>query len=423
MRTILIIALNDLSIFFRQRGNLIGLLVIPVLLTTAVGWANSSNRGSEPTYLRVDVIDQDQTAASADLLAQLRLTDDTLVLCPQDNDAADRCDLDNGPLTQPLAMERAQAETTGGLLIIPAGYGAAVTGVQPAQLDYYSADDPLLPGAVSQAVASVLQQVNRSAVTARVGANLLASLTQGLPGESALPAEVESAVYAHAEARFANQPPLLRYATTNAAASDTAEASGIQRGFGQSVPGMSTLYVIFTVLAGTVILLRERRQWTLQRLAAMPLTRAQILGGKILTYFTLGMIQYAIVFTIGLVVGLDLGNDLPAMLALMAAFTLCMTALALALATRVTSEGQANGLRNLIALTLAPLGGAWWPLEIVPSFMQRIGHLSPVAWVMDGFQQLIFNQGTFVDVLPEIGILLAIALVFFLIGIRGFRVQ
>jgi len=100
-----------------------------------------------------------------------------------------------------------------------------------------------------------------------------------------------------------------------------------------------------------------------------------------------------------------------------------MTALALTLATRVTSEGQANGLRNLIGLTLAPLGGAWWPLEIVPTFMQRIGHLSPVAWVMDGFQKLLFNQGNFVDVLPEIGILLAIALVFFAIGIRGFRVQ
>jgi ABC-2 type transport system permease protein len=122
-------------------------------------------------------------------------------------------------------------------------------------------------------------------------------------------------------------------------------------------------------------------------------------------------------------VGLDFGRDLPAMVAIMAAFAFCMTALALALATRVESEGQANGLRNLIALTLAPLGGAWWPLEIVPGFMQRIGHLSPVAWAMDGFHELIFNQGNFVDVLPEIGILLAIALVLFGIGVRGFRVQ
>jgi ABC-2 type transport system permease protein len=122
-------------------------------------------------------------------------------------------------------------------------------------------------------------------------------------------------------------------------------------------------------------------------------------------------------------VGLDLGNALFAMVTVMAAFALCMTALALALATRVTSEGQANSLRNLIGLTLAPLGGAWWPLEIVPGFMQQIGHLSPVAWAMDGFHALLFNQGTLVDILPEVGVLLAITLVLFGIGIRGFRVQ
>jgi hypothetical protein len=42
---------------------------------------------------------------------------------------------------------------------------------------------------------------------------------------------------------------------------------------------------------------------------------------------------------------------------------------------------------------------------------------------MDGFHDLIFNQGTLVDVMPEIGVLLAIALVLFGIGVRRFRVQ
>ena len=421
MRIILNIALNDLTIFFRDRGNLIGLVILPVALTMAVGWANSSN-SSGPTSLLVDVIDHDQSPRSAELLEQLRLANETLVFCPQDNDAADRCGLESLPLDQARALARAQDENTSGLLVIPAGYGAAVTGIQSVQLDYYSTDDPAFPGVVRQTVENVLQRVNSSAVTARVGARLLTSLMPQLraDAQTATGQSLEQAVYQQAELRLANRPPAVRYVTTKG---DAPAISGVQRGFGQSVPGMSTLYVIFTVLGGTVVLLRERRQWTLQRLAVLPLTRAQILGGKILTYFTLGMVQYCVVFAAGLAVGLDLGNDLLAMFALMVAFALCMTALALALATRVTSEGQANGLRNLIGLTLAPLGGAWWPLEIVPTFMQRIGHLSPVAWVMDGFQKLLFNQGNFVDVLPEIGILLAIALVFFAIGIRGFRVQ
>jgi ABC-2 type transport system permease protein len=420
MQTIFTIALNDLTIFFRARGNLIGLIVLPLAITVAVGWANSGRSG--PSVLRVDIIDLDQSAQATALLTQLRAINPALRLCPMDNNADDLCRLDGAPLTEPLALERVRNEWVDGLLIIPNGYGAAIAQAQPMQLPYYSTDDPALPGPVRQAVESVLQQVNGATVAARVGARFLGILAPLLTLDAVIPGDqaVEQAIYQRAERILAARPPAVRYETTKA---DTPQMSGIQNGFGQSIPGMGTLYVIFTVLAGTSNLLRERQQWTLQRLAALPLTKAQILGGKILGYFTLGMIQYGVVFAVGLVIGLDFGNDLLAMVLVMAAFALCMTALALLLATLVTSEGQANGLRNLLALTLAPLGGAWWPLEIVPEFMQQIGHLSPVAWAMDGFQELIFNQGTLVDVMPEIGVLLAIALVLFGIGVRRFRVQ
>jgi len=421
MQTVLHIAVNDLRIFFSARGNLIGLVVLPIALTLAVGWANSGGGGG-PTRLLVDVVDLDQSARSAELLTELRAVNDTLLLCPMDNDADDICQLEGTTLTQALALERAQNERTSGLLIIPGGYAVALEEAQPLQLPYYSTDDPDFPGPVRQAVESVLQRVNSAVVTSRVGVSFLSILAPllSLDGLPATEATLEQAVYQRAETLLTEQPPAVHYVTTMA---DTPEISGIQSGFGQSVPGMGTLYVIFTVLGGTTALLRDRRQWTLQRLAALPVTKAQILGGKILTYFILGMIQYVIVFAAGLAVGLDLGDAPVAMLAVMAAFALCMTALALVLATRVTSEGQANGLRNLIGLTLAPLGGAWWPLEIVPSSMQRIGHLSPVAWAMDGFHELIFNQGGFIDILPEVGVLLAIALALFGIGIWGFRVQ
>jgi hypothetical protein len=42
---------------------------------------------------------------------------------------------------------------------------------------------------------------------------------------------------------------------------------------------------------------------------------------------------------------------------------------------------------------------------------------------MDGFQDIIFYGGGLVDVLPEMGVLMAIALVCFAIGILGFRYE
>jgi ABC-2 type transport system permease protein len=84
---------------------------------------------------------------------------------------------------------------------------------------------------------------------------------------------------------------------------------------------------------------------------------------------------------------------------------------------------QGAAMLNLLGLTLAPLGGAWWPLDIVPPVMQTIGHLSPIAWAMDGFQKLLFRQGTLVDVLPEAGVLVVLSAVFFVIGIARFKYE
>jgi hypothetical protein len=53
--------------------------------------------------------------------------------------------------------------------------------------------------------------------------------------------------------------------------------------------------------------------------------------------------------------------------------------------------------------------------------MQFIGHLTPVAWVMDAFRDLIYFGGGFADIVPELSVLLAAAVVLFGVGIWRFR--
>jgi ABC-2 type transport system permease protein len=76
-----------------------------------------------------------------------------------------------------------------------------------------------------------------------------------------------------------------------------------------------------------------------------------------------------------------------------------------------------------MGMTLAPLGGAWWPLEIVPDFMKTIGHLSPIAWAMDAFQEMMFYNGGVLDILPMLGVLLIMAAAFFGFGVWRFRYE
>lgn len=421
MRPILTIIGNDLKVFFSQRGNLVGLFVLPVLLTLVIGWSLGRMGGGGPTQLRVDLIDLDQSAMSAQLMEELRAANDALMLCPFDNDADDNCRLEDEPLHLERAIERVTAGRTQALIVIPAGYAAALEGFQRVTIDYYSLSDPMQPGPVLQSLNAVLQRASTASMTTGVAASLLDNLTAAVelpPIDTETRAGFLRTLYLRAQQMLTEQPPPVRFRIANAA---NESEDGSDNGFNQSGPGMGSLYVMFTVLGGMAVLLRERRQWTLQRLITLPISRSQILGAKIGVYFVLGMIQFFIVFIVGAAAGMNIGSNPLALLAVMAAFVLCITSLTFALAPWIKNEGQARGLVLLLSLSLAPLGGAWWPLEIVPDLMQTIGHISPVAWAMAAFQDLIWYNGGFIDVLPEIGVLLAAAAILFAFGIRSFK--
>jgi ABC-2 type transport system permease protein len=421
MRNIWNIALNDLRVYLKDPGALVNLFVVPIMIAVVLGFGLGG--GTATTQLRVDVIDNDQTALSKQFLADLRAANNTLVLCPFDNKEDDFCQLgkDNRiTLTEDTSIKRLTDNTALALIEIPAGFEAGVQNGQPESIVYRSNDNAAAPSYILQAVQAVVQRLGGAQVAATTGLNIAESSGSIDFKDDAEKAAFRQAVYDSA-AKTWNQDPFK--VDFQQSAADPNELSSRQRGFGQSIPGIASMFVVIFVLTSMITLPQERKNWTLQRLATMPVSRPQILGGKILMYFLLGMIQFLAMFTVGRILGLSLGNDLPALLAVMVSLTLCGTALAFAMGTFVRTEMQGAALVNLLGLTLAPLGGAWWPLEIVPEFMRTIGHISPIAWAMDGFHTLLYNQGTFSDILLPVGVLLAMAVVFFAIAIARFRYE
>jgi ABC-2 type transport system permease protein len=78
----------------------------------------------------------------------------------------------------------------------------------------------------------------------------------------------------------------------------------------------------------------------------------------------------------------------------------------------VTPNAQAAaGLATFLVLTMSATGGAWFPLSLMPEFMQRIGKLTLVYWAMEGFDQVLWAGDSMVQILPTVGILLGIAAV------------
>ena len=424
MRTIWTIARNDLRQILNERGIWINLVVIPLVLAYVIGLANGSAGAGSSDAPRaatvvIDVVDHDNSAASMALIAAIQATNPNYLLCPLQNSDDDACELGDAPLDAALIETRLREQTSVAYIEIPQGYGETIAAGEQARIIYRSNENSIAPSFVLQGLQAAIQRTGALEIASQVGSTA-ALETPGLRLDGATETALVDAIRQRASDLLNAQPPLVNVVIPADSGASARQGGG---GFSQSVPGTATMYVMFAIFPAAVALLTERKQWTLQRLVTMPVTRAQILGGKLLARFIIGMIQYGIVFTFGYLLGVRYGNDPIALLLTMAAFVLCITALTLALTTLLRNESQANAITLLLAITLAPLGGAWWSLEIVPSWMRSLGHISPVAWAMDSYTELIFFDGRLMDVLPYIGVLLAMMAVFFAFGVARFKYE
>ncbi len=413
MQGIITIARNDLSAVLRDPGLRISLFVVPIIMTIFLGLANSGGATQAGT---IDVVRADTSDAFSAKFVDLLRTEagKRFTLCDlssTDKQPADcnLADLKPGTDVRAAAEERIKNSTTLAGLILPAGFGANVQAGKNVTLEYIGQSGLNAPAIVRQKVDAVLTRVNGAILAARVVTD------QAAPPADQRPA-FYSSVYASAEALWASEPVQIVEQT------NTGGDASAGSGFGQSAPGMGAMFVMINALGLATVFITERETWTLQRLMVLPVARWQILAGKLFARYLLGLITFAVMLVVGTLFGVHWG-DWPGVIVTVLVYTLAVTAMALAFSTLVRSAGQARGIALLVALTLAPLGGAWWPLSIVPPWMQTLGRISPIAWSQEAFSKMIFYGGHLIDVLPYLGVLLVFAAVFFAFGVSRFRYE
>jgi len=120
--------------------------------------------------------------------------------------------------------------------------------------------------------------------------------------------------------------------------------------------------------------------------------------------------------------GMKLG-DPAALIIVSLALALAANGLGLLVASLGKSEAQVNGLSVFLAIILSALGGMLVPAYIMPGFMKTFSLFTPHAWALAGYQDVIVRGLGVRQVLPEAGILLAFAGLFFVFALWKFRFQ
>ena len=190
----------------------------------------------------------------------------------------------------------------------------------------------------------------------------------------------------------------------------------------QNVPGYTIFGVFFIVQTLATSLLREKQEGTFRRLLAAPISKSAILLGKLLPCYLVTLIQVTLMFGIGVVAfHMGLGHAPGALVAVTLATGLAATGLGLMVAALGKTPEQVGGLSSLLVLTMAALGGSMVPTFVMPRFMQVLSRLTPHAWALEGYQNVIVRGLGFSSVVPDVAALLGFAAVFFGVALWRFR--
>ncbi|MBP3955246.1 ABC transporter permease [Gemmata sp. G18] len=174
---------------------------------------------------------------------------------------------------------------------------------------------------------------------------------------------------------------------------DTAGSGVLNRGalrYQILVPSYTVMFAFFLVLSVGWLFVGERKHGTMVRLRAAPLTRGQILLGKLLPCLAVSLLQGAFLLAAGqLLFGMTWGSRPELLLPLVASTSFAAVGLAILVASVARTETQVAVYGTLLVLVLGGVSGSLMPRDLMPEQMKTISLVTPHAWALDAYNQLL----------------------------------
>src|SRR6266700_1249891 len=253
------------------------------------------------------------------------------------------------------------------VIVIPAGFSARVQANQPASMQVIgNVDAPInteVARSIAESFAADLNRIRLSVATAAAGTKLTPAQIQAVAAQAAAVAAPTAVSDVSAQTKELNQKSFF-------------------------AAGMAVFFLFFTVQFGVTSLLEERNEGTLARLLAAPISRASILGGKLLTSFLLGAISMTVLVVATTVLfGAAWGNPF-GVAVLIVTEIMAATGIMALIATLARNAEQAANWQSVTAVILGLIGGTFFPVSQAPGILSRLTFVAPQAWFLRGLGDL-----------------------------------
>jgi ABC-2 type transport system permease protein len=371
------LTLKDLVQIFRDRKMLIFLVAMPVAITIFMGYMTSGSTQTSDPRLALGWVDGDpQGTLSQALRTMFEHTGAFNIVDVQ----------------QSQASEMVGSGKLAAALIIPADFSQRTLDGTNAQITLLGDEGSNTGQQVLQLARPLILRLNSAAEIAQisneVGTNSQAALLAGF----------------------------------NQAFQATSNSANDVNPYNQTSPGILVMFSIFSLVTSASLLVAERKTRTLQRLITTAMKPWQIIAGHLLAMFSLVFLQSVMLVVFGqLVLKVDYLRQPLGIFLVVVGLGLWVAAMGLLIGVIAKGDEQVVLYSMVAMFVFAALGGAWFPLESAGRAFASIGHLTPAAWAMDGFQNILVRGQGFGSALRPTGILLAYALGFFGLATWLFR--
>lgn len=383
MNVIWVIARNDLRVFLKDKGGYVWLFGMPLIFMYLFGSAmTGSNSEPQNPKPRVIIENRDQGYLGELFVTQLEQEGFSII--------------------QPKSSSDSDDTMKESVIAIPTDFTLNVEAAKQVKIDFLkTSKGDAQPAAMvevrlTRAIVSLTSAIF-SVVTETPDAQLTeAALLEVLSREPTVKLDV----------RFAGRRQ-------------------VPAGFQQSVPGYLVMFVLMNLLIfGGLAISQERNNGALRRIAMHPISKGQVVCGKILGRFLLGVVQIVYLLCVsGFFFGINYDGNLLPITTTLLTFALGCSSLGVFVGAVIRTPESVQGICTLGSVAMAALGGCWWPMEIVPDFAQNVGNLFPTAWAMRAMHQLFSFGGGFAEIRSELILLAGFAVVSSLLAMKFLKVH
>ena len=398
MKKIFAIAWKDAIIRFASSSELLFFIILPIIFTFLL--AGGTPSANDDNRIRFDVVDEANTAISKEIIAEL------------ENSTAVRPDV----VTRAEANSQFEERRATAVFIIPAGIDIASLQNGTAEVELLQQPNNIDATIAQRAVLTAIRRVS-SAFSAAQNAVSQRESRQAFASDAEKQAYFESSLEM---AQTLQQDAPERVTVVEATTEDQIDYDPRAN----SSAGQLITWVFIPLFGISALFAYERQQGTLRRLLTTPSYKATFLLGTISGQVAMALIQMLLLVGFGiLAMKLNWGREPLALFLILFCSALAAAAFGTTMGTFIKTEGQASGLSVMFGMVFALMGGCWYPLELFPPAIQNAVKVLPTTWAMQGMLDLVLRGGGLMDVLPEAGVLLGFAVLFFSVGVWRFRFE